>query len=187
MYAPWLPPVNVTDPLLAVKPVTLRFPLIVVEPVLALKLPAPPTAAKLSVPLPPFNVPPIVVAPATVMPSPPADSTAEPCRLSVPARLSPFVTNEAPVALEFTCRFPIWMAAFRLPVAPVITSVPLLAVPPNTFEIATFPEALIVFTPVLVIVPVLVKFPAVSDPDVSRVPKAPTLNALPPALTTPPL
>jgi hypothetical protein len=174
---------------LAVKPLTLRFPLIVVEPELALNVPVPPTAAKLSVPLPPFKVPVpvIVVAPATVMPSVPAESTAELCRLNVPARLKGLVNNEAPVALDVSCRFPIWMAAFSVPTAPVITSVPLVFVPPKIFEMATAPEELIVFTPVLLIVPVLVKFPAVSDPEVSRVPKAPTLKEFVPAATAPPL
>ena len=78
------------------------------------------------------------------------------------------------------------MAAFSVPAAPVITSVPLVFVPPKTFEMATAPEKLIVFTPVLLIVPVLVKSPAASDPEVSRVPKAPTLKEFVPAATAPP-
>jgi hypothetical protein len=179
--------VKLTNPLPSVKLVTLRFPLIVVVPELALKVPPPPTAAKLSVPLPPLKVPLIVVVPATVIPSAPADSTAELCRSSVPARLRALVTNQAPVALEFTCRFPIWMAAFKLAAAPVITRVPFVFGTPKAFEMATLPEELIVFAAVLVIVPVLVKSPAVSDPEVSRVPEAPTLKGLPPAATVPPL
>jgi hypothetical protein len=155
--------------------------------VLALKVPAPPTAAKLSVPEPAFRVPAIVVVPATVIPRAPALRTAEPCRLKVPARLKLLVSSDAPVALEFSCRLPSWTAAFRLAAAPVMTSVPFVFVPPKLFEIATFPDAVIVFVPVFVIVPALVKAPELKDPEVSSVPAAPTVNAFASAFTLPPL
>jgi hypothetical protein len=163
------------------------FPPIVVVPVLALKDPVPPTAAKLSVPDPAFRVPLIVVVPDTVMPRAPAPSTDELCRLKVPARLKLFVTSDAPVALPLSCTFPSCAPAFSVAVAPVMTSVPFVAVPPKLFDIATFPEEVIVFTAVFVIVPALVKFPTVRDPEVSSVPAAPIVSAFVNAFTLPPL
>ena len=166
---------SVTEPELWTKLVTPRFPLIVVESELALKVPAPPTAAKLSVPVPAFKVPSMVVAPATDIPSGPADRTDPLCSVKAPARLSALVASEAPVAEELTCRLPIRTAASIVESAPVRATVEFVFVPPKLPPMTTFPEAVIVFAAVFVTVPALVKAPVATVPELASVP-APTVK-----------
>ena len=124
--------------------------------------------------------------PAMVTPSPFMSSLPEATR-RLPSRSRGLVKSWTSFAPGLTVRFPKVTAAFRVVRTPaVITRVPSVVVPSKVPEMATFPDAVIVFAAVLVIVPVLAKAPTTTAPELSRVPRASIVRAFVPAAMLPP-